>query len=76
MKIKQVIHYGKYDKDCICDYYDIELFKDNDEIPFITFGDWYHDKGKEKSEGLIMGLKALGFEVDFESVEVADREEY
>lgn len=46
-----VTHYSKDDLECEYDYIDIAILEDG--ILIQEYGDSYHDKGKEKTEGFI-----------------------
>lgn len=46
---KEVVHYSKDDEECQGEYWQIDIFKDG--ILIVTYGDHYHDKGREKAEG-------------------------
>lgn len=75
--IEVVTHYLKEDPECLSDYSDVEVFINGEYI--ISFGDYYHDKGREKADAFVEGwnfcLKHMGKEehkVRFS--EKADRE--
>jgi hypothetical protein len=79
IKFKEVVHYHVDDTDCCGDYYRIEIFKDG--VLVAQYGDQYHDKGAEKSEGFFEAVRLLlgsGNEADsawtYDYVEVADEE--
>lgn len=56
-KIKIITHYAEDDPSCENDYYQIEIFV-NDKL-VKTYGDQYHDKGREKAQGFMDGIRAL-----------------
>lgn len=70
--MKKIIHttrYGNDDADCSCDYYEVILSRE-DGTEIRRFGDYYHDKGREKAEGFIDGLKLVypALEVEYRTV--------
>ena len=68
-------HYGLDDPQFMGDYYAVELFFDDDPIPVLSYGDYYHDKGKEKVEGIVDLLKYLsGNTIEITKENVADYE--
>lgn len=71
LDLTAVWHFDKEDTDFGGDYHYITLF-DNGGNQVHEFGDAYHDRGQEKLEGFIMGLRWLGYEVILERKEVAD----
>lgn len=54
-----ITHFDKdEDPDCSGDYREIEIKIEDEFTTWIeTYGDAYHDRGKEKVEGFIDGLK-------------------
>lgn len=75
MKFTIKYHYADYDKECILDYTDIELFLDDELIS--TIGDSYHDRGHEWMQGFITGyIQCSGVnpgDVSIERENIADR---
>lgn len=71
---REVIHYSERDKNCGGDYREIEIFMDDKLVE--TYGDHYHDKGRDKSEGFYDAVNLLLQEVewDWETVQIADYE--
>lgn len=73
MKALIVTHFSKEDKNLNGDYYDIELFIDDQLVK--KFGDYYHDKGSEKVEAFIEGIEwATSKSVKVEHKKIADRD--
>jgi hypothetical protein len=68
--ITRITRYGEDDIDCGSDYYEI-IIKSGPKT-LATFGDYYHDKGWEKSEGFIQGLRVCYPELKVVEREVAD----
>lgn len=71
-------HYPNTDPDMISDYYDIEIQVTLPEGRKIkkAYGDAYHDKGHEKTEGFVDCLYLLyGDRFPVEWVDKADRED-
>jgi hypothetical protein len=58
MKYKLVTYYPKSDEDFDGDYVSVALFDENGK-EIVSYGDYYHDKGDEKMEGFIDGLKYI-----------------
>lgn len=54
MKIEIIKHYAKDDKDFCEDYYSITVKINGKKVRH--YGDYYHDKGKEKAEAFIDGI--------------------
>lgn len=53
--IKRITRYGDDDPECGGDYYEV-IIKHDDKI-LVVYGDYYHDKGWDKADGFIDGLK-------------------
>ena len=58
--IKVITWYAEDDVDCTGDYYSISLVDVDTGNEIQVYGDSYHDKGKEKIEGFLDGLKYCG----------------
>lgn len=52
--ITVVTHFLESDEDCSSDYVSVEVFINGK--PVASYGDSYHEKGKENAEGFIAGL--------------------
>jgi len=72
LEIKIINHYGTDDPEFEGDYYQIEIFI-NDEL-IQTYGDYYHDKGWEKAEGFMDGIKAITDDYTLTKEDIADYE--
>ena len=78
MKVKIIEHHF-YDPEyegtdqTLGDYVEISI--EVDGIETIRYGDWYHDKGKEKAEGYIDGLRYSNSNVFVERIKIADLKE-
>jgi len=79
IKFKEVVHYHIDDTNFDGDYHRIEIFKD--DVLVAAYGDSYHDKGEEKSEGFFEAVRLLlgsgngaNAAWNFEYLEVADEE--
>jgi hypothetical protein len=78
MKVKIIEHHF-YDPEfegedqTLGDYAEISI--EVDGIETIRYGDWYHDKGKEKAEGYIDGLRYSNSNVFVERTKIADLKE-
>ena len=66
-KLTIISRFDKNDENCSGDYCEVKLLID--EKLAITYGDYYHDKGSEKIEGFIDGLKWV-FSKKFQVIEV------
>lgn len=72
MNIAVLTHYGEDDKKFISDYYSIEILNEDGKSIYFK-GDNYHDKGAERIEGFIDGLKyGLNEEIKIEYINIAD----
>lgn len=61
LKLTKIMHFFEEDKDCGGDYLGVEIFLNDSDTPLVTYGDYYHDNGREKAEGFIEGFqKAFG----------------
>lgn len=69
MLITRITRYCEDDPEFEGDYTEVILKRGDTEIA--RFGDSYHDRGFEKSEGFIQGLRFI-HEVDVVEAEVAD----
>jgi hypothetical protein len=74
---KEVVHYSASDTDFCGDFRRIEIFKDDELVA--EYGDHYHDKGRDKAEGLFDGIMILLGGTDdgkwsYDYIEVADEE--
>jgi hypothetical protein len=49
IEFKEVVHYSKTDVYFGGDYREIEIFMNGDLVA--SYGDHYHDKGREKADG-------------------------
>lgn len=56
MILTRLILYASDDSEFSGDYESVEIL-DPRGVVIAKFGDWYHDKGFEKSEGFIEGVK-------------------
>lgn len=73
--ITRVMHYAEDDPKCWGDYYSVTLKDGLGEI-IAHFGDSYHDRGREKAEGFIMGLEyGYGRKAVITEEQVADGQE-
>jgi hypothetical protein len=70
LNIEAVYHYFKDDVDCSSDYTSIDVYFD-DELKH-SFGDHYHDKGREKLEGILLCLNLLGIEYGYRAEMIND----
>jgi hypothetical protein len=69
-------HFDVEDEECGGDYFDVEVLDSNRKV-LASYGDYYHDKGEDKAEGFVEGLKAASKEpVNVIYKSVADRDEY
>lgn len=74
MKLTVVTHYCKDDPNFDSDYSDIEIL-DTEGNQIAIYGDYYHDKGLEKIDGFIDGIRwATGKAIDVDEKCVADRD--
>ena len=71
MQVKIVTHYSVDDLDFCGDYWSVDVYID-DEF-YVSYGDSYHDKGHEKVEGLLDGLRYFEL-LDIEEENIADAE--
>lgn len=72
--IKVITHFPTDDPECDGDYYDVEVF-DQCGTRIVAYGDGYHDRGEEKVDGLIAGLRyESDEEIKVVRVDIADRE--
>jgi len=72
MRAAVVYHYSVDDPKFTGDYYEIELFMEGSCVA--TWGDDYHDKGREKLAGFIQGVEwAKGEKVYIERINMADK---
>ena len=71
-------HYPKSDKNKDGDYYDVTVDATVLEQQYHwEYGDSYHDKGREKAEGVVDALKTIyGKKFITLKISVADREDY
>lgn len=69
-KIDVIWHYHKDDKKFLGDYWNIEVFIGQNKI--LEYGDDYHDKGQDKVNGFIDGVKSCGYEVIVNHKRIAD----
>lgn len=72
-KVVIMTRYGNDDPEFDSDYYEI-LIHDEHGKKLAHFGDYYHDKGWEKTEGFVLGLKICYPNLDVENISVADFE--
>ena len=69
-----LFHYSTDDPEFQNEYHSVEIFVDGKKVR--EYGDWYHDKGKEKASAFLEGFE-LGQRMPFEKIfkeEVADSE--
>lgn len=60
MILHRIVHYSKDDPDFGGDYESIDICDAQGGV-VASFGDYYHDKGQEKSDGFIAGVRwAIG----------------
>lgn len=69
-KVKVVMHFPKWDTKYYGDYSSIDVYIDGQCVT--TYGDYYHDKGLDKVEGFIEGLRFFQPTFEVERVNVAD----
>jgi hypothetical protein len=62
-KIKVVTYYGPNDLGFMKDYYGIAAF-DEEGNEIASYGDYYHDKGEEKIQGFLDGLRFAFGEIE------------
>lgn len=77
MKILVITHFDKDDPNCYGEYCEITIHTYDGDRPrkIAEYGDWYHDKGKEKAEGFVDGIKyCVDVDVAVEHRNVADWE--
>lgn len=65
-------HYSTDDPECYGDYHSIDLVDSVSGRVIQSYGDYYHDKGSEKVEGFLDGLRFLGVSVKVTREDVAD----
>lgn len=70
LNIEIITHYAEDDEEFNSDYYSIDLMI-NGKLA-ATYGDYYHDKGKEKVEGFFDALNYLGYKMKLTETNVAD----
>lgn len=71
--ITKIIHYWEEDKEFQGDYASIELIRDDTHKIIATYGDSYHDNGREKAEGFIDGVEwATRKKVKLTTIQLAD----
>lgn len=71
IKVKVITHFYKDDLECGGDYAKVTIELNGNQV--ITYGDQYHEKGIEKSEGFIDALKLIyGDQLLIEPIDVAD----
>lgn len=62
MILRQETYYSQDDPECYEDYYGIALFDEMGE-KIVEYGDHYHDKGEEKMEGFLDGMRYMTDEI-------------
>jgi hypothetical protein len=70
MTITRITRYGTDDPECNGDYYEV-ILKHGRKI-LGHFGDYYHDKGWEKADGFIAGMKVFEPNLRVVTKDVAD----
>ena len=73
MKLEIVTHFSIEDTDCGGDYYSIDVVAPDGKA-IASYGDYYHDKGREKVEGFLDGLRYAGIKVTTVEKHVPDME--
>jgi major membrane immunogen (membrane-anchored lipoprotein) len=74
-KFKIITHFLEEDEYCTGDYCSVTIEDQKGNI-VKSYGDYYHDKGREKAEGFIEGVKfALQENVELEYISINDSEE-
>lgn len=71
-RLRVVTHYAEEDEDCDGDYYSIEVFDVITGERVQHFGDYYHDKGRDKSEVFIETINWIRKRCDLPDVEIED----
>jgi hypothetical protein len=66
-------HYLKEDEDCLSDYCSVDISIDG--IKIAEYGDAYHDRGREKSQGFIAAIQTFHPSWGVQYNSVADFEE-
>lgn len=72
MKLKIITHFYNDDPDCSGDYASVTV--ELEGMVIANYGDYYHDKGEEKAEGFIDGVRYMNnrhnepTQVEYESV--------
>lgn len=54
MNVTVITHYAQDDPDCDGDYRAVTILVENVQVA--EYGDYYHDKGRERAAGFIDGL--------------------
>jgi hypothetical protein len=67
-------HFDVSDPGCEGDYIDVTIHVGRKLVA--EFGDWYHDKGAEKANGFVQGLKYLYPKLVVRLTRKADRTVY
>lgn len=68
-------HYFEDDKEFMSDYTSIDI-KDQDGNLLVEYGDYYHDKGQERSEAFIEAAEILlEKKIEIENRKIADWED-
>ena len=73
-EIKIITHYYNIDTNFGGDYAGVSVYLDN--VLVKTYGDYYHDKGTEKSEGFLDGIKYIYPNIKVIKEKIADSNEY
>jgi hypothetical protein len=55
MLVKIITHYEASDKDCGGEYTEVSIWVDNRLVQ--QYGDYYHDKGEERAEAFVDGIR-------------------
>ncbi len=69
-KVKVITHYDKKDTTFSGDYCSIDI--EINGIPVVSFGDHYHDHGREKCQGFIEACLYFIPDIEIERINVAD----
>lgn len=73
-KFKVITHFTEDDEDCSGDYSSVSIEDEKGSV-VASYGDHYHDKGTEKAEGFIEGVKfALQEDIEVEEININDAE--
>ena len=74
LKFKIITHFEVEDEECSGEYTSVEIL-DEKGNSIVKYGDYYHDKGRQKAEAFLDGLKfALQEDIEKEYEYINDEE--